>query len=271
MSPRQSLVMITDLDGTLLDEETYAFDAATEALRALRDRGVPLVLCSSKTRAEMGPLAAEVAPGWPYIVENGGAIVLPGGSEQVMERGVRQGALVAALAEIATETGIGLRGFSALGLEEVARVTGLPLMAAARACQREFDEPFLLPDARAEAVVRVAAEHRGLRVTRGGRFHHLTGPVDKGAAVREVLGLLGTHADTVTSVGLGDAPNDLPMLLATDRPILMPRRSGGVDPELASALPAAERAPEPGPAGWGRAVLAVLGGERLPGVEGPPP
>ena len=44
-------------------------------LDALRRAGVPLVLCSSKTRAEMEPLAAAIGATGPLVVENGGAIV----------------------------------------------------------------------------------------------------------------------------------------------------------------------------------------------------
>jgi len=67
-------------------------------------------------------------------------------------------------------------------------------------------------------------------------------------------------------VGLGDAANDLPLLLAVTRPIVMPGPDGTVDPVLATCLPGVERAPAPGPAGWSAAVLAVLPGGALPRV-----
>ena len=56
------------------------------------------------------------------------------------------------------------------------------------------------------------------------------------------------------------------MLKAVQRAIVIPRRSGAVDPELAAALPAAERASAAGPQGWNDAVLAVLEGRTLPPV-----
>ena len=107
---------------------------------------------------------------------------------------------------------------------------------------------------------------RGLRVTRGGRVPppdrtRRQGSGGPGAGAR--AGPRGVHGDVV---GLGDAANDLALLLAVDRPIVMPRPDGAVDPALAAALPGAERAPGPGPAGWAAAVLAVLAGEPLPRV-----
>ena len=54
------------------------------------------------------------------------------------------------------------------------------------------------------------------------------------------------------------------MLEVCDRPIVVPRANGSLEPSLAGALPRAERAPGPGPTGWNEAVLGVLRGERLP-------
>ena len=274
-------LIVTDLDGTLLDAETYAFTPARPALTALADRGIPLVLCSSKTRAEMEPLAGELGLETPLIVENGGAIVvsarllpvLPPGGMRVGERlvvplGSTRSALIAALGELAEEVGVEVRPFAAMTAAEVAVLTGLGAEAAERALQREWDEPFVVDaEAGPDATARLeeAARRRGLRVTHGGRFHHLTGTSDKGLAVRMILRLLPLEPDGRT-VGLGDAANDLPMLEVVDRPIVMPRKDGGIDPVLGAALPEAERAPGPGPAGWAAAVVAVLAGESLPRV-----
>jgi mannosyl-3-phosphoglycerate phosphatase len=270
-----SLVLVTDLDGCLLDEETYSHDEAGPALDALRESGALLVLCSSKTRAEMEPLARELASSSPLtlIVENGGAVVVPeallaprgvpGGRRDrdgwVLELGTARRVLVLALAEIARETGASIRGFSSLSHDEVQSLTGLSPGAARFAAERAYDEPFLPRTPADAALVEAAAQRRGLRVTRGGRFHHLTGPTDKGRALLALLGLLAADGRVFATVGLGDSPNDLSMLAAVDRPILVPRPGGTVDATLAAALPQAARAPAPGPAGWNAAVLQLLG------------
>ena len=134
--------------------------------------------------------------------------------------------------------------------------------------RREYDEPFVVEDPpgrdpEVDARLDRAARGRGLRVTHGGRVHHLTGLADKGQAVRALVhGWPGGVAGDV--VGLGDAANDLELLLAVDRPIVMPRPDGSVEPVLAGRLRGKERAPAPGPSGWAAAVLAALAGERLP-------
>lgn len=266
-------VVATDLDGCLLDARTYRWEAARPALDALRQRGIPLVLCSSKTRAEMAPLHAELGLDAPYIFENGGGIVIPPGApwSRLVRRGagpllVRLGVplrdLALALVEIARDAGARLRGFSRLSAREVSDLTGLSEAKAALAQKREHGEPFVL-EAGDEQALRRAAERRGLRITRGGRFHHLTGPHDKGKAVRQVLALLAPES----SIGLGDAENDLGLLRAVDLPILVPRPDGCVDAALAQAFPQAQRAPLPGPEGWNQAVLRVLGASSAGGAS----
>lgn len=259
-------LVATDLDGTLLDRETYGFAGARPALDALRRAGVPLVLCSSKTRAEMEPLAAAIGVRGPLVVENGGAIVDPGGAVLVL--GTTRDRLLEELPAVAREAGVRVRPFAEMPVAEVAALTGLPEEEAARAMRREYDEPFLVEepagrDPAVDARLDRAARGRGLRVTHGGRLHHLTGPADKGEALRAIAGAARGDGDVV---GLGDAANDLPLLLAATRPIVMPRPDGTVDPVLAARLPGVERAPGPGPAGWSAAVLAVLAGGALPRV-----
>jgi mannosyl-3-phosphoglycerate phosphatase len=68
------LIVFTDLDGTLLDQVTYSYRASLPALRKLQALKMPVILCSSKTRAEIEPLWRELILEDPFIVENGGAI-----------------------------------------------------------------------------------------------------------------------------------------------------------------------------------------------------
>ena len=70
-------VIYTDLDGTLLDHHTYAFDEALETIEALKDRGIPIIPCTSKTRAETVSLMQAMDIHGPMIIENGAAIWVP--------------------------------------------------------------------------------------------------------------------------------------------------------------------------------------------------
>jgi mannosyl-3-phosphoglycerate phosphatase len=282
MTPGQGerpLLVASDLDGCLLDA-SYSYEPARPALAALAREGVPLVLCSSKTRGEMESLVRVLGLDSPFIVENGGAIMIPthqmpcvpgerprGDPYTVIALGTARTVLIEALAEIAARTGIHVVGFSTLTPAQLERLTGLAPAAAEQALRRAFDEPFLAEggDDAAAAIAREATR-RGLRVTRGGRFHHLTGRVDKGEALRRLLEVFAAGGRQFRTAALGDSANDLAMLQTVDRPIVVPLADGRLDAVLAAALPQAERAPAPGPVGWNEAVLALLGGVRLPTI-----
>jgi mannosyl-3-phosphoglycerate phosphatase len=271
---RPERLVVSDLDGCLLDVETYAWEPAREALLALRERGVPLIPCTSKTRRELEALAPELCLDGPWIVEGGAALVVSAGpgarAEQPLQGAVPRAALVRALEEIAAETGARVSGFSRMSLPRLEALSGLSHEAAIRAADREYDEPFVLEGPpQTLPALKAAAERRGLTLTRGARFLHLSGPADKGRALGALRRLYANGGDGPEVVALGDSPADLGMLRAAERAIVVPGRDG-VDPELARALPGAERAPEAGPAGWNRALLAVLAGERLPLVAEDP-
>ncbi len=268
------VLVFTDLDGSLLDGATYAFEPAREALASLREHDIPLILVSSKTRAEMEPLRFELDNLDPFVVENGAAVYLPKDLFEdpvpyalfrdpylVIEQGTAYAMLRSGLKEIAQAVGHPLRGFGDMSTEEIAERTGLSERAAVLAKQREYDEPFLIEDSE-ELVERIVreADAKGLRVTRGGRFCHLTGRIDKGDACRQIIECYRRQwkaaEGEMMTIGLGDGPNDLPMLAVVDHPVVIPRPDGSINPALQS--PVFHTAPAPGPAGWNRAVLGLI-------------
>ncbi len=262
------LVIFSDLDGTLLDHADYSYQPALPALQALRERGVPLVLCSSKTRAEMQNIWYGLRLQAPFITENGGGMFIP--KEHLLAGepgwkpagpGWRQRALGLPIQEVRSRFArfkerFGAKGFGDLSDQEVAELTGLPQAQAALARQRDFDEPVWLPRAEEQAEeFSQAAREAGLEVTRGGRFFHLLSGGDKGKAVELAAGLYRLYDPELVTMALGDAPNDAPMLAAVERPVLVARPDGS-HAEL--DLPGLIRQPEPGPRGWNAAVLAAL-------------
>lgn len=269
-------IFFTDLDGSLLNSDTYSFEAARPALEALRSLRVPVILVSSKTRAEIEPLRQRLDHHDPFVVENGAAVFVPSETfdfplersrtrlaYHVIELGTPYALLRDVLKQIEESVDTPLRGFGDLSLDEIMGATGLSREEALRAKLREFDEPFLL-DGPPELIEEVCRQivTRGLRWTKGGRFFHLTGTNDKGRAADILLRcyqrqwrLDGLHEDLET-VGIGDSLNDLPLLLSVDRPVLVQKPDGSYDPDI--NLPGLIRAPGIGPAGWNRAVLDLL-------------
>lgn len=264
------IVIFTDLDGSLLDAQTYSFDAAREALDALRARSIPLIPASSKTRVEIERLRNSLDHHHPFIVENGGGMFIPKGyfdfplegavlrgPYQVIELGLPYVALRLALKEIAHALNCGVRGFGDMTAEEVAERMGMSSSDALLAKQREYDEPFIVESVPSPIdEIRSKAAARGLRCTSGGRFDHLMGPSDKGVACRYLIDCYRRRYGAITTVAIGDSLNDLSMLAAVDRPMLVQRADGTHDPRV--MLSTLVRTQGIGPQGWNRAILSVL-------------
>jgi mannosyl-3-phosphoglycerate phosphatase len=271
-----NLIVFTDLDGSLLDSTTYSYQAAIPALTALREQGIPLVLVSSKTRAEMESIRQRLDLRDPFIVENGGAVFIPHGlfefplermrtkpPYQVIELGLPYHMLREVLKQIEEAVETPLRGFGDLSVEAIMQVTGLPHADAILAKQREYDEPYLLqgPQALIEEVCRQIVT-RGLRWTKGGRLFHLTGKNDKGAAASILLRCyhrqqrMRGESERIETVGIGDSINDASLLAMVDYPILIQKPDGSYDPDI--QLSGMIRVSGTGPVGWNDAVLDLL-------------
>lgn len=264
------LVVVTDLDGTMLDQRTYSYQESLPAIEKLRRAEIPLVLCSSKTAAEIVPLQRELGLRGPFICESGGAVYLPPNyfpfeiavmkarrAFDVLEFGQRIFYLRQALQETALASAAVVQSFGTMTFQEIIFRTGLTLEQAIQARQREYDEPFFI-DAGDEETLLAALRARGLTVTKGDRFYHLTAGHDKGEAVRVLLGHYRHQHPSILAVGLGNSANDLPLLRQTDIPVLVRNPDGGWDSEVTAHLPGAKRTDGIGPAGWREAVESLL-------------
>lgn len=260
-------MIFTDLDGTLLHHRTYSFQEAKPALELIRQRGVPLVICSSKTRAEIEVYRERLENGHPFISENGGGIYIPAGYFPGHRSGeTRDGYEVIALgapyeeirkrfAALRERLGTAVRGFGDMSAEEVAELTGLTIEEARLAKQRDFEEPFIFPGEPEERFLR-EIEGEKLRWTQG-RFFHLMGDHHKGRAVNILRRLYEQKDGPVMTIGIGDSLNDLPFLLAVDRPVLVKKGSGRHDDRI--NIPNLVRTEGVGPAGWNEAIVEMLG------------
>lgn len=266
------IVVFTDLDGTLLDKESYAHEPAEEALTQLRMRSVPVIFCTSKTRAETEVWRSRLGNRDPFVVENGGAVFIPDGyfgersanlrnGYEVLELGQPYATLVRVLRESSNETGVAVTGFHEMTAAEVAADSGLSPDEAKLARQREYDEPFTVRAGEDPEPLLRAITARGCRWTRGGRYFHITGGNDKAMAVAKLVDRFRRHNETVLSVGLGDGLNDAEFLNAVEVQVLIP----SVQIEaLRKAVPRGTVAGARGPAGWNSAVLEILS-KVLPG------
>lgn len=282
MTHSRILVVFTDLDGTLLDHQTYSSEAASVALARIGRAEVPLVLCSSKTRLEIERVRQRLTSFHPFVSENGAAVFIPpdyfpfavpGARERdrylVLEYGRPYREVVDLLHRTAARLDVAVVGFSDMSVEEVAEACGLPLADARLARAREYDEPFrvVAGGSAARDRLRCGLRRAGLRSVAGGRFDHATGCADKGTSVAQLTALYRRVDGRVLTVGLGDSLNDLPLLGEVDIPVIVRNPAAGATAQLRRKLPAAQVTGVPGPAGWAEAVNRILAGHGVGQVQ----
>ena len=262
----KDFVIFTDLDGTLLDYGSYSFKAVLPALELIKSKNIPLVICTSKTRAEIEFYRKVLDNSDAFISENGGGIFIPEvyfsedfkydkqvDGYRVVELGTPYKVLVEALNSIKRETSLNIKGFSEMTISEVLKVSGLRSDLAELAKMREYDEPFLLyGDEKGAEYIKAEITRRGFKHTEGGIFHHIMGENDKGKAVKILIRLLKRKFSDLQTIGIGDSLNDLPMLEIVDIPILVKKPSGEYDSRI--RLDNLILAGGTGPKGWNKVI-----------------
>jgi mannosyl-3-phosphoglycerate phosphatase len=260
---------LTDLDGTLLDRDTYSYEESLPAIATAKEEGVPIVFCSSKTRAEQEALRSELGIDDPFIVEDGAALYVPSDyfgfdyeygifsdGYRVSEFAVPYSEVRKALSAVGSETGVEFRGYGDLSVKELAEITGLDQEAAERAKLREYQETIVseIESGKVKTVERALAK-RGLNMTSGGRFFGVTSSKGKGEAARVLIGLFKEQYPGVKTAGIGDGRNDVSLLSVVDFPFLVRKPGGRWEDMDISGL---TRVPGVGPDGWRQTVLGLL-------------
>lgn len=256
-------LVFSDLDGSLLDHDTYDWQPAIPALDALRQRGIPLVLVSSKTLAELDDYRLQLDLQHPVVAENGAAMHIPegyfSGDTTPLLATTTRSELQVVYENVKLEHAFTCEAFYELGVDGIIRETGLTEQQAMRANDRKASEPILWLDSEARALqFEQAMNARGLRCIKGGRFLHLMGDTGKEEAVRQLLHAYSAKwpGSQLTSVSLGDGPNDLGMLASTDIAVIIPGKHN--HPMTLKSQNSILEPASPGPAGWNEAILTIL-------------
>ncbi|WP_428927550.1 HAD-IIB family hydrolase [Marinibacterium sp. SX1] len=261
MTRNPPALVFTDLDGTLLDHDSYDWSPAAPLLGRLTAAGIPVVLASSKTGAEMVPLRREMGlQGAPLICENGAGVIAAGPGPAAADRDAYE-RLRAGLDALPRALRGSFEGFGDMGPGRIAEITGLAPDAAAAAALRAFSEPGLWHgDAAGQDRFLAGLAERGITGRRGGRFLTLSFGGTKADRMDEIAGQYGRPV----TIALGDAPNDREMLETADYGIVIANAHGTPLPPLAGETGGEgrggriRRSRQPGPHGWSAELAGLL-------------
>lgn len=232
-------------------------------LDVLKERSIPVVLISSKTLDELAVYRQDIGLPDPVVAENGAAIDVPSdyfpAHCAVGASAANRQDLQRAFDALRDAHGVRCTAFYEMGAAGIAQATGLTIAQSELANRRQASEPILWQDS-PEALARfsAAASQLGLRCIRGGRFVHLMGQTDKVDAMEQLLAAYQRKwpAATITSIALGDSPNDLAMLRAADIAVVIPARHD--TPMVLAGHAQVLRPSLPGPQGWRDAMQTIV-------------
>ncbi len=229
------VIVYADIDGTILNEQ-YEARAVEPFLKELLALSTSIVFNSSKTQAEIEYYRKKWSIHDPFIVENGSAVFIPKNyfkqppktdrqtdEYDIIELGMPYKTVRQKLAAAKTGGQTEVWGFGDMTIQEVSTDCGLPIKLAELAKIRNFSEPFKIQTSNTETTIE-AIKAQGLRVTRGGRYFHAMGDTDKGKAAAKLNQIYASEFK-VFSVGVGDGPNDLPLLKVVDEPFWVDQKN----------------------------------------------
>jgi len=259
MIENSSLWVVSDVDGTLMDH-SYDLTPAKETIKTLQKLSIPVILCTSKTASEVKVIRKELNLCDPYIVENGAAIY--GESLKKVNGEIILGKKYEYLEEIlnfiSKEIDYKLVPLNNLTDQEATQLTGLTGNSLNLMRDRHWSMPFLNPPSFLEERINICCKKFKVDIFRGNRMSHLLSiNSNKGKAIQVLKKY--SNIQNIRIIGLGDSPNDLPLLLNSDIRIVIP----GVDGpnlNLLNQLNDLEftLASEPNGYGWKREINELI-------------
>jgi len=259
--PLKPIIIFSDLDGTLLDHETYSYAAASPALEKLKKKDIPLVLASSKTSAEIVDLRGELGfSHCPAIVENGAGVLEPEEAGGGTDDDSIHRRLIATLDSLPLRLREKFSGFSDWSAGEVASNTGLAPASATKAAARRYSEPGLWWGDEAEKAEFIALlAEKGVTAKQGGRYLTLSFGATKADRMHEITDRYSAGGKRPRTLALGDAPNDIEMLEAADMGVVVTNPHTRPLPELdGESIGRIVRTRKSGPEGWNEIVLRII-------------
>ena len=251
-------LVFSDINGTLIDFDTYAYEGSFDAVQRLKAAGIPLILCSSNNKAEIQPLREAFELQQAYIVENGSAIYNSDGT--VMWQGASRKNIQSAISMIRDETGLVFETFADIPVARIRRETKRDSHSAALALQHQHSELIVTQfDIHDFQLFKTACQQHGYDAVRGKQYINVVAPgVNKGRAIQRMVRHIQDQGHPLATIGIGDNVNDISMFEVVDQAYIVQLSRGRGWAKV--DVPGLIRIDAEGPAGFTLMVDMILGG-----------
>ncbi len=261
MKKKFTVVIFTDLDGSLLHRDTFQFDTIKDYIKSLVSKGVIIIPNSSKTEKEIEKFNEELGINLPYISENGSSIhglnlitsnfpdklVLSRDKEELLK--IYENKVPEKLKEKCFQ-------ISKMSKKEKENILGQKDEKLKDALNRKYTLPFLFKgDKNEKNRLLKILNSNSLTLQEGGRVYNLCDNINKVKSMNRVIKILKKTEDKIKTIAVGDNFNDLEMLRNCDIPCLVFNDQFKLDQININNLIFSNK---PSPEGWADVIKMAL-------------
>ena len=260
--PKKKILIFTDLDGSLLDKETFKFDVIKDYFKELVRNGIIIIPNSSKTEAELLDFNEQNNLDLSFITENGSSIHGLNKIHQNLPDKIIMSRTIDEIRNI-YKTNISLdfknktTHILELEIEVQQKILGLPLDKIKLAIKRDHSLPIKFNGTEIEKKeFTKILKNSGLTIQTGGRIMNVCDNVNKSIAMSKALQLIRKQLDDeIITIGVGDNENDIEMIKQTDYPCLV--KNDNFDSSLIN-IDNLIKSSEPSPLGWADVIKTAI-------------
>ena len=259
---QKKIIIFSDLDGTLLDKNTFKFEAVEDYFRDLIQKGITIIPNSSKTEAELLDFNKQYNLKLSFISENGSAIHQLDLINKKLPNKISLSKSIDQIYKKFNETiSLNIRQkiifISSLNIEEQSRIFGLPKDKMLLAKERKHSIPIQFKGNEIEKndFIKLINDV-GLSVHSGGRIMNICDNTNKSIAMSKTIELISKETDDkIITIGVGDNENDIEMLKNCDYACLV--KNENFDSSLIN-IDNLIKSDEPSPKGWSDVIKTAL-------------
>ena len=227
MSKKFSLIIFTDLDGSLLHRDNFKFDEIKDYLKNLIDNGVIIIPNTSKTEREIEEFIKELGKELPFISENGSSIhglnlINANFPNKIILSRDKEELIQIFDSKVPDNLKAKCKFISDMNSKKQNNIFGLQGNDLKNALNRKYTIPFLFEGDNLEKnkLLKIL-KSSSLTMQEGGRVLNLGDKTDKVKSMNQVLKIYRKVENKIKVIGVGDNFNDLNMLRNCDIPCLV--------------------------------------------------
>jgi len=262
MKQKKQIIIFTDLDGSLLDKDTFEFHEIEDYFRDLVSKGIKIIPNSSKTKAELSNFNIQYNLNLSFIAENGSSIHGLNLIHENLPNNIFLSRTVDEIYKIYNQNVTDnlkekITFILNLKSNEQQEIFGLSLEKMNLAIKRDHSIPIQFNGTEIEKneFIKII-NNSGLTIQTGGRIMNICDNVNKSKAMSKTMELINKEIDNeIITIGVGDNQNDIDMLKQSDYACLV--KNDKFDSSLVD-IDNLIKSTEPSPRGWADVIKTAI-------------